>query len=94
MSDKGLEQPLLSSDKTSREMTALDFLKSPETAFGTYYIGEIYKEQTFNPVTGVKSVAKSAAGFQQFISYKFEHAMDSRTYIFIITFRKKHITFF
>lgn len=102
MSKEGLEQPLLSSDETSREtsdetsdeMTALEFLKRPETALKTYYIGEIYKEQTFNPVTGAKSLAKSAAGFQQFISYKFEHTMDSRKYTFIITFRKKHITFF
>jgi len=102
MSYKGLEQHLLSrsspSDETSREtsdeMTALDFLKSPETAFDTYYIGEIYKEQTFNPVTGVKSLAKSVAGFQQFISYKFKHSIGSGTYTFIITFRKKHITFF
>ena len=102
MSDEGLEQPLLSrsspSDETSREtsdeMTALDFLKRPETALKTYYIGEIYKEQTFNPVTGVKSLAKSVAGFQQFISYKFKHPIGSGTYTFIITFRKKHITFF
>ena len=94
MSDKGLEQPLLPRSSPSDEMTALDFLKSPETALDTYYIGEIYKEQTFNPVTGAKSLAKSVAGFQQFISYKFKHTMGSGTYTFIITFRKKHITFY
>jgi hypothetical protein len=93
MSDKGLEQPLLPRSSPSDGMTALDFLKSPETALDTYYIGEIYKEQTFNPVTGAKSLAKSVAGFQQFISYKFERTMGSGTYTFIITFRKKHITF-
>ena len=61
MSDEGLEQPLLSrsspSDETSREtsdeMTALDFLKRPETALKTYYIGEIYKEQTFIKLVGI-----------------------------------------
>ncbi len=95
MSNKDLiEQPLLPSDETRREMTALDFLKRQETAFDTYYIGEIYKEQTLNPVTGAKSIAKYAAGFQQFISYKFEHTMGSKSYTFIITFRKKHITFY
>jgi hypothetical protein len=98
MSYKGLEQHLLPrsspSDETSDEMTALNFLKSPETAFDTYYSGEIYKEQTFNPVTGAKSLAKSVAGFQQFISYKFKHPIGSETYTFIITFRKKHITFY
>lgn len=81
------------SDETSHEtskMTALDFLKSSETKFDTYYIGEIYKEQTFNPFTALKSIAKIAAGFQQFISYKFQHIVGSITYTFIITFRKMH----
>lgn len=88
-----LKEPLLPLDSPSDEtskMTALDFLKSSETKFDTYYIGEIYKEQTFNPFTALKSIAKIAAGFQQFISYKFQHIVGSTRYTFIITFRKMH----
>jgi hypothetical protein len=73
-------------------MTCLKFLKNPNTNFDTYYIGEIYKEQTFNLFSGMKSIAKFFAGYQEFISYKFTHTVDSTTYTFIITFRKMHTT--
>jgi len=82
---------LLLSTQTSQmtaagEMTCLDFVK--ESDIKKYYLGEIYKEQTFNPITGVFSAVRYLAGFHEFISYKFKHYVGGKQYTFVITFRE------
>ena len=82
--------PLLSTQTSQMTaagvMTCLDFVK--ESDIEKYYLGEIYKEQTFNPITGVLSAVRKLAGFHEFISYKFKYDVGGKQYTFVITFRE------
>jgi hypothetical protein len=91
------ENPIPSSQLLSPEtsqmtaagvMTCLKFVEKSDIE--KYYLGEIYKKQTFNPITGVFSVARKLAGFHEFISYKFRYDVGGKQYTFVITFREKN----
>ena len=58
--------------------------------YDTYYRGFVYKQQQIDPFTVVKSVVVKAAGYMEFIVYKFEYNINGTNYKFCITFRKKH----
>jgi hypothetical protein len=86
--------PLLRNNKLSGRMPCATFLL--ESDLDTYYKGGIYKNQKSIAfwATALKQAISKGIGFKEFISYKFQHAINGELRTFCITFRKKTTSWF